>query len=215
MTTANRFAAEAVLETLTRVIEPGYGINLVDLGLVYGIETSGNGVVVTMTLPTEDYDTRDALVAAIVQTVRRRHNEAQSVRVDVVWDPPWRDDFITPDGELQLLAPITVVPGHEAAPISKAVIEESLKLVIDPELGLNIVDLGLIYELSVDGDTINVVMTLTTPGCPLQATIEAAIHRVLETRHPSLMRITIDLVWDPPWDSDRISDVGRSQLATR
>jgi metal-sulfur cluster biosynthetic enzyme len=88
----------------------------------------------------------------------------------------------------------------------------SLTHVIDPEVGINIVDLGLVYGVELDGTHATVTMTLTTPGCPLHASIEAAVRRALETRHPELTGVRLDLVWDPRWGVEFISEAGREQL---
>jgi len=93
-----------------------------------------------------------------------------------------------------------------------AQILESLAEVIDPEVGINIVDLGLIYAIELNDAAATIEMTLTTPGCPLHATIEAAVHRALTTNHPELTEINVQLVWEPRWRVDFISDEGRSQL---
>lgn len=215
MATQTHIAAEDVLKTLTRVLDPGWGVNIVDLGFVYGIETDHGKILISMTLPTPEYPGREALMEAIDGAVRHRHAGAPSVDVDLVWDPPWRRDFVSADGELQLEAPIPIDAVEVAAPLTEESIEDSLRLVIDPELGINIVDLGLIYGIGVSDGRVAVTMTLTTPGCPLQATIEEAIERVLETRHRQMEDIVIELVWDPPWGTDLISDEGRAQLALR
>ena len=89
---------------------------------------------------------------------------------------------------------------------------DSLMYVIDPEVGINIVDLGLVYGVELDGSHATVTMTLTTPGCPLHATIEQAVRRSLQSRHPELTDITLDLVWDPRWGVEFISESGREQL---
>jgi metal-sulfur cluster biosynthetic enzyme len=84
--------------------------------------------------------------------------------------------------------------------------------VIDPEVGINIVDLGLVYGVELADGHATVTMTLTTPGCPLHASIEAAVRRALQSRHPELTGITLDLVWDPRWSVEFISAAGREQL---
>jgi metal-sulfur cluster biosynthetic enzyme len=87
--------------------------------------------------------------------------------------------------------------------------------VIDPELGINVVDLGLIYEVDIAGANVGITMTLTTPGCPLHESIGAAVREALETYIPGIGDVAMDLVWDPPWDPDRISEEGRLALGWR
>jgi len=193
---ATTLLAEDLLESLTRVIEPAWGINIVDLGLVYGIELDCDTATIRVTMTSPDTPTREGLLAAIEATLRRRHPSLASVRIDLTWDPPWREDFITAEGERQLAAPI--VPATMDAPVTEAGILASLKLVIDPEIGVNIVDLGLVYGVDVREVEVEVVMTLTTPGCPLHASIEAAVRRTIETRYPGIRHVTLDLVWEPP-----------------
>ena len=205
-------AAEDVLESLTRVVHPAYGISIVDLGLVYGIEVTPARTTIQMTLPDPGRSGDDDLVARIHEVLRRRHPTIGPIRVDLVWDPPWREDFITPEGQLQLRAPITGVEPDAPGTAREEELLASLALVLDPEVGINIVDLGLVYGVALDGTAVRVTMTLTTPGCPLHASIEMAVRRVLETRHPWLTDVGVDLVWDPPWDTDRITPAGRAQL---
>ena len=79
-------------------------------------------------------------------------------------------------------------------------IEEGLKDVIDPELGVNIVDLGLIYDVHVDeDDIIDVTMTLTTPACPLGPLLIAQIQDALMDE-PGIRDVNVDLTFTPPWD---------------
>ena len=89
---------------------------------------------------------------------------------------------------------------------------DSLMQVIDPEVGINIVDLGLVYTIHLTGTEATVEMTLTTPGCPLHASIEAAVKRALSSNHPGLTSITVQLVWEPRWKVEFISEEGRRQL---
>jgi metal-sulfur cluster biosynthetic enzyme len=93
-------------------------------------------------------------------------------------------------------------------------IEEALKDVIDPELGINVVDLGLIYDLQVDGDNVCLIdMTLTSAACPLQEMIEDQVCAAL-TGGPSPVAADyrINWVWMPPWGPEKITDDGRDQL---
>lgn len=88
---------------------------------------------------------------------------------------------------------------------------DALKAVIDPELGLNIVDLGLIYGIRVDGGAVDVTMTLTTPGCPLHTAIargaEVAVRNL-----PDVDQASVNVVWEPAWTPDRMSPEARAHL---
>lgn len=93
-------------------------------------------------------------------------------------------------------------------------IEEALKDVIDPELGINVVDLGLVYDLQVDeGNVCLLDMTLTSAACPLQEMIEDQVCAAL-TGGPSpvVADYRINWVWMPPWGPEKITDDGRDQL---
>lgn len=88
----------------------------------------------------------------------------------------------------------------------------TLKDVIDPELGVNIVDLGLVYRAAWTADGIEVALTMTTPSCPLGEMLVDEAERALRSRFPEASAICVNLVWDPPWSPDRMSDEGRRKL---
>ena len=96
--------------------------------------------------------------------------------------------------------------------LSPGTLLDSLMQVIDPEVGINIVDLGLVYAVHLTGTEATVEMTLTTPGCPLHASIEAAVKRALLSNHPDLTSVAVQIVWDPRWNVDFITEEGRRQL---
>lgn len=86
-----------------------------------------------------------------------------------------------------------------------------LRRVKDPELNLNIVDLGLIYDIQVDGIDINVDMSLTSPGCPSGPEIMGEAEKQLKTV-PGVGEVKINLIWSPPWTPDRIEPRVRTYL---
>ena len=88
---------------------------------------------------------------------------------------------------------------------------DRLHEVYDPEIGINLVDLGLIYDLNSDQGCVQLTMTLTTPGCPMSDSMPPAVQRVLEMI-PGVSEVRVDLVWDPPWDPERITDEGKREL---
>ena len=87
---------------------------------------------------------------------------------------------------------------------------DCLRDVIDPELGINIVDLGLLYGIMIDeNDHVNIDMTLTSAGCPLTDVIENQVRMML---NGVASGVTLNWVWLPPWGPDRITEDGREQL---
>jgi len=90
-------------------------------------------------------------------------------------------------------------------------VTEAMKDVVDPELGINVVDLGLVYDVHLDDTTKDVVldMTLTSAACPLTDVIQDQTNQALEGL---VNDVTINWVWMPPWGPDKITDDGREQL---
>jgi metal-sulfur cluster biosynthetic enzyme len=89
-------------------------------------------------------------------------------------------------------------------------VEEALRDVVDPELGINVVDLGLVYGLTVDDANIAIIdMTLTSAACPLQDVIEDQMRMSLDGL---VADFRVNWVWMPPWGPDKITDDGREQL---
>ena len=100
-------------------------------------------------------------------------------------------------------------PAPSAAPTEDEVLE-AMKDVVDPELGINVVDLGLVYDVDIDEDlNVTIDMTLTSPACPLTDQIEWEAQAALGQLARS---VTINWVWLPPWTIDMITDDGREQL---
>jgi metal-sulfur cluster biosynthetic enzyme len=89
---------------------------------------------------------------------------------------------------------------------------EALRLVIDPELGLNVVDLGLVYSVDIQDGRVSVTMTMTSPACPLGEAITAEAEASIRQKVPGLTSVAVRLVWDPPWDPTRMSGAARGQL---
>jgi metal-sulfur cluster biosynthetic enzyme len=88
---------------------------------------------------------------------------------------------------------------------------EALHECLDPEIPVNIVDLGLIYEVKVEGDQVHIVMTLTSPACPLPDFISEQV-KTRVAAIPGVKTATVQVVWDPPWDPSRISRAARERL---
>lgn len=97
--------------------------------------------------------------------------------------------------------------------ITKKKILEKLEEVIDPELNISIVDLGLIYKVKIKKDnSIKIIMTLTTIGCPLFYTIEQEIKNKLKELGIADEKITVELTFDPPWSLEKMSPKAKALL---
>lgn len=120
-------------------------------------------------------------------------------------------------------ASVTLVPGARAAMdyhgvrrtsdgVTVEKIRGALRDVIDPEVGINVVDLGLVYDVRVQDGNVSVAMTMTTPACPLGGTLRAQAEAAIRQTVPGVKSVTVDLVWDPPWRPSMISDAAKEQL---
>lgn len=87
--------------------------------------------------------------------------------------------------------------------ITEGQVLEALRKVMDPELGINIVDLGLVYDVAIAEADVRVKMTLTTPGCPMHDSLVKGAERALG-RIPGIGSAAVELVWDPPWNPNMI-----------
>ena len=95
--------------------------------------------------------------------------------------------------------------------VDKEAILEALKGVYDPEIPVDVVNLGLIYEVNVDGGRVDVKMTTTAPGCPMGNYIAGQAERVLR-KLDGVGEVHVEMVYDPPWSLDRVSAEGRRAL---
>ena len=90
-------------------------------------------------------------------------------------------------------------------------IVKALKECYDPEIPVNVWDLGLIYDVNVDGDKVHVKMTLTAPGCPMHTFISQEVRSKLRSIS-GVKEAKVEVVWDPPWSPDRMSKEAKAQL---
>lgn len=99
-----------------------------------------------------------------------------------------------------------------AQPAEREAVIEALKTVHDPEIPVNIYDLGLIYNLDIGADgTVQVRMTLTAPTCPVAGTLPGEVARAVSGVEGT-GEVTVELVWDPPWGKDRMSEEAKLAL---
>jgi len=99
------------------------------------------------------------------------------------------------------------------SPLTDELVLETLRQVIDPELGVNIVDLGLIYRFAYADGKLTVTMTLTTPGCPMHDSIAAGVKNILLGLE-GVTDAEVEVVWDPPWHPSMMTEAGRRLTGT-
>ena len=99
-------------------------------------------------------------------------------------------------------------------PITEAAVLEILRQVIDPEIDCNIVDLGLVYGIAIQGSKVFVRMTLTTPGCPMHESISWGVKTAL-LGVEGIEDAEVEIVWDPPWDPGMMTEQGRERVGFR
>jgi metal-sulfur cluster biosynthetic enzyme len=88
----------------------------------------------------------------------------------------------------------------------RPVLAEALGRVVDPEIALNIVDVGLVYGVRVDAESLHVRLTMTSAACPVADAIVEDVERELDRVAPAALKIAVELVWDPPWTPERMSE---------
>jgi metal-sulfur cluster biosynthetic enzyme len=95
-----------------------------------------------------------------------------------------------------------------AEPITEDLVREALATVIDPEAGMNVVDLGLVYGIHLTNERIHVLMTMTTPACPMGDMILDSAREAIQAIAPEAT-IALELVWEPPWTPALMSESAR------
>jgi metal-sulfur cluster biosynthetic enzyme len=100
------------------------------------------------------------------------------------------------------------------APASEEILG-ALRHVVDPETGINVVDLGLVYEAQRQNAEARVVMTMTTPACPLAESIVEDVRTAIRRHVPGVTSVSVDLVWEPPWKPSMMSPAARERLGWR
>lgn len=100
----------------------------------------------------------------------------------------------------------------QAGPLTESDVLDALYTVIDPEVGMNIVDLGLVYGVEISASVVHVDLTMTSPACPMGEMILDDAHQALAALVPASIEIDLNLVWDPPWSPDRMSEYARKHF---
>lgn len=107
---------------------------------------------------------------------------------------------------------VALVPDPAKTDELRPKVVEAIQTVYDPEIPVNIWELGLIYDVVVDGSSVvGVRMTLTAPGCPAAQSLPVEVANKVRAI-PGVADVKVDVVWDPPWDKDRMSEAAKLQL---
>lgn len=101
---------------------------------------------------------------------------------------------------------------QHTSPLDADTLRALLTQVIDPEIGMNIVDLGLVYDIRIDTGRIEVDITMTTPACPMGDMIIDEARSVVSAAADAGTEIEVNLVWDPPWDASMMSEHAREHF---
>jgi metal-sulfur cluster biosynthetic enzyme len=91
-------------------------------------------------------------------------------------------------------------------------VQEALREVLDPEVGIDIVELGLVYAVTVREGDVRVTLTMTSSACPLHEHVTASAEAAIRRSVPGVRSVRVDLVWDPPWRPDMLSAAAKRQL---
>ncbi len=105
-----------------------------------------------------------------------------------------------------------VLPARIEPMMNDEQILQALHEVIDPEIGVNVVDLGLVYSVDVQGNAVHIAMTMTTPACPLHEYISEAAKAAVQRHVPEVQSVDVEIVWDPPWSPAMMSAEAKRQL---
>jgi metal-sulfur cluster biosynthetic enzyme len=96
--------------------------------------------------------------------------------------------------------------------MTETAVRDALREIIDPEIGINIVDLGLVYGVQVERDAVRITMTMTSPACPLRDYLQDLVESTISSRLPDVRSVEVEIVSDPPWTNEMMSEAARRQL---
>ena len=91
-------------------------------------------------------------------------------------------------------------------------VRDALRRVVDPEAGINIVDLGLVYDIVLEGETLRIDLTMTSPACPMGEMIVDNVHSELASLLPPALELDVRIVWEPPWSPEKMTDSARQHF---
>ena len=189
---------ERVLEALATVTDFDRGADVVSLDMIAGLEVDGSHVRFAVEVDVRDGAAKEPLRVACEGAVRALPGVDAVTAVLTAHLEPGAGSADRKTDEQEAL---------------KDKVIEAIRGVYDPEIPVNIYELGLIYEIDVDPDgNVYVEMTLTAPGCPVAGSMPGEVEATVRTNVPEVGEVRVNLVWDPPWTKDRMSEAARLEL---
>jgi FeS assembly SUF system protein len=137
--------------------------------------------------------------------------KTEALKQELANSPPDAPPRVTPldFGHAMHKSPPDLTPAQRSL---EATVVEVIRTIYDPEIPVNIYDLGLIYEINIDAKNhVNLKMTLTAPGCPVAGSLPLEVEKKVESI-PQVTSADVELVWDPPWDKSRMSEAALLDL---
>ena len=126
-------------------------------------------------------------------------------------DIPTRSDAVENEGGVSQNEETESETGSSPAPVTKEMVLEVMSNIYDPEIPVDIVNLGLIYDVDIQDGNVQIKMTLTSPGCPTAGELVYEAQTLVEEM-PGVKEVTVEVVWDPPWDPSRMSEEAKQAL---
>lgn len=205
---------EQVREALATVTDFDHGADVVSLGMISGIAIDDNGVTFTLQVDPEEAGLKEPLRLACERTVKALLG-IDTVTAVLTAHREAGQPEPTPAPPAEAPAP----PDEAPAPVGSgdeglvAQVVEATKTVYDPEIPVNIYELGLIYRVDIDPDrNAYIEMTLTTIGCPVADILPGEVEEAVRMNVPDIGDVRVNLVWDPPWTKDRMSEAALLEL---
>lgn len=145
-----------------------------------------------------------------VDQLRREMQQSNATTNSAKAHPPSADEDYTPH-QNRIGASPAALKSAEVLAVEKQIVA-ALKTVYDPEIPVDIYELGLIYDIDIDAEKkVLLRMTLTAPGCPVAGSLPLQVESAVENV-PDVKSATVELVWDPPWTKEMMSDIAKLQL---
>lgn len=127
------------------------------------------------------------------------------------WPTETDEEFAAKHDDEGQVQPFADAEVDEHGQATSAACFQAMKAVLDPEIGINVVDLGLVYDITVEEGTAQVLMTLTSMGCPLTELLHQQATLVL-SRLPGIKDVEVEFTFSPPWSTDMMSEEARQEL---